>query len=72
MFTLPPETTRNLEKICGFMPLKTLDIRQTQAVTMETQSTKELSLGSPCVVALGSFQATVQEREVQGSSAALS
>lgn len=54
------------------MPLKTLDIRQTQAVTMKTQRTKELSLGSPCVVALGSFQATVQEREVQGSNAALS
>lgn len=48
VFTLPLDTTRNLEKICGFTALKTLDIGQRQAATTETQSTKEVSPGPPC------------------------
>ena len=67
---LPPETTRNLEKICGFTTLKTPDVRQRQAVTMETQSTKELSPRSPRVAALGSSQAMARGWGVQGSGAA--
>lgn len=48
VFTPPPDTTRNLEKIYGFTALKTLDIGQRQAATTETQSTKEVSPGPPC------------------------